>query len=122
MDVDARVRGSGAGGIERKRAFSTCFRRCKQSAFALRERMLRGKPPVVAVMRREAIHEAEQLALVREPPTEAVEPEHAGRWRQHHCIAWKLGEMCKGCRQRSGRLALDRQGKCLDMLSFTAGR
>src|SRR5512139_3195472 len=78
VDVGTRMRCPRVGPIGGQRALGTWFRGGKQSAFALRERVLRGKPPVIVVVRSKPIHEVEQFALSLGPSAEAIEPEDTG--------------------------------------------
>jgi len=87
---------------------------------ALRERMLRQEPPVVLVMRRQAIKKVEQQSFAVETSARAVQPEHAGRKRQHHRVAWKLIQMQehRGCGGRC--LPFDGEREDCDMLALAA--
>ena len=73
------------------------------------------EPPVVGQMGTQRLEERHLLGLAALPAAEADQAEHAGGRRRDHCVARMRGEMRARRRERLDRLALDGQGKRIDM-------
>ena len=82
--------------------------------------MREGEPPVVGIVRGEAVEELQQQRVVVEPPAEGDEPEGADGQAEHEGVPGELGHLGADGGQRAGRIAVEQDPDGLHVLPLAS--